>query len=196
MAKTVDELPTRRSGEHLHGTAVAGTGSPLKQTPLFRAAARSVALPEDTDPVAVAAAMNPPCPRGSPYDDGSSSGKTRTCWFSIGATGNAGRMAVQVAKLLGADRIIAAGRDADRLARLTSLGATDTVLSGPCARHPPRPQARDHRARRLSGSGQINHDRTRCPVLVLTRAIVRPHLNQATVTAITSTIRGLSFNLK
>jgi mRNA interferase MazF len=30
------------------------------------------------------------------------------------------------------------------------------------------------------------------PVLVLTREIIRPHLNQVTVAAITSTIRGLS----
>lgn len=31
-----------------------------------------------------------------------------------------------------------------------------------------------------------------CPVLVLTREIVRPHLNTVTVAPITSTIRGLS----
>lgn len=30
------------------------------------------------------------------------------------------------------------------------------------------------------------------PVLVLTRDVIRPHLNQVTVAAITSTIRGLS----
>ena len=34
-------------------------------------------------------------------------------------------------------------------------------------------------------------DKTR-PVLVLTRALVRPHLNRVTVAPITSTIRGLS----
>jgi NADPH:quinone reductase-like Zn-dependent oxidoreductase len=45
----------------------------------------------------------------------------------LGATGNAGRMAVQVAKLFGAERIVAAGRDASKLAALESLGATDTV---------------------------------------------------------------------
>ena len=46
----------------------------------------------------------------------------------LGATGNAGQMAVQIAKLFGADQIIAAGRGADRLAGLPALGATDTVL--------------------------------------------------------------------
>ncbi|HEY0118918.1 MAG TPA: zinc-binding dehydrogenase, partial [Cellulomonas sp.] len=45
----------------------------------------------------------------------------------LGATGSAGRLAVQVARLLGAGRVIAAGRDPDRLAALPRLGATSTV---------------------------------------------------------------------
>ena len=48
----------------------------------------------------------------------------------LGATGNAGQMAVQIAKLFGADQIIAAGRSAERLAGLPALGATDTMLLG------------------------------------------------------------------
>jgi NADPH:quinone reductase-like Zn-dependent oxidoreductase len=52
----------------------------------------------------------------------------------LGATGNAGQMAVQIAKLLGADQIIAAGRNAARLAGLPPLGATGTVpLDGDAA---------------------------------------------------------------
>jgi NADPH:quinone reductase-like Zn-dependent oxidoreductase len=88
---------------------------------------RSVVLPEASDPVAVAAAMNP----------------AMSAWIALrrrvdfrpgqnvlvlAATGNAGRMAVQVAKLLGADRIVGAGRGAGRLAGLPALGATETVL--------------------------------------------------------------------
>jgi NADPH:quinone reductase-like Zn-dependent oxidoreductase len=45
----------------------------------------------------------------------------------LGATGNAGTMAVQVAKRLGAGRVVGAGRDATRLAALTSVGA-DVVV--------------------------------------------------------------------
>jgi zinc-binding dehydrogenase len=45
----------------------------------------------------------------------------------LGPTGNAGRMAIQVARRLGADRVIAAGRDTARLAALTDLGATGIV---------------------------------------------------------------------
>ena len=88
---------------------------------------RSIVLPEDCDPIAVAAAMNP----------------AMSSWVALrqrvqfqagqnvlvlGATGNAGQMAVQIAELFGADQIIAAGRSADRLAGLPALGATDTVL--------------------------------------------------------------------
>jgi len=88
---------------------------------------RSIVLPEDGDPIAVAAAMNP----------------AMSSWVALrqrvqfqagqnvlvlGATGNAGQMAVQVARLFGANQIIAVGRNADRLAGLTALGATATVL--------------------------------------------------------------------
>jgi len=70
---------------------------------------RSVVLPEGSDPVAVAAAMNP----------------AMSSWIALrqrvrfepgqnvlvlGATGNAGRMAVQVARYLGAGEVVAAGR--------------------------------------------------------------------------------------
>jgi NADPH:quinone reductase-like Zn-dependent oxidoreductase len=45
----------------------------------------------------------------------------------LGATGHAGQMAVQIAKHLGAGHVIAAGRDPERLATLTELGADVTV---------------------------------------------------------------------
>src|SRR5207253_2002409 len=45
----------------------------------------------------------------------------------LGATGNAGRLAVQVARHLGASRVIAAGRDAERPALLPDLGADEAV---------------------------------------------------------------------
>ena len=45
----------------------------------------------------------------------------------LGATGNAGGMAVQVAKHLGAGRVVAAGRNAQRLEALPALGADAVV---------------------------------------------------------------------
>jgi len=44
-----------------------------------------------------------------------------------GATGTTGQIAVQIAKHLGAGRVIATGRSSDALARLTELGADDTI---------------------------------------------------------------------
>ena len=90
-------------------------------------ARRSIVLPEKTDPVAVAAAMNPAMSswvalrRRIAFQARQSRSSFR------GAAGNAGRMAVQVAKLFGAGRIIAAARDAGRLAGLPALGATEAV---------------------------------------------------------------------
>jgi NADPH:quinone reductase-like Zn-dependent oxidoreductase len=45
----------------------------------------------------------------------------------LGATGVTGQLAVQIAKLLGAKRVIAAGRNEQRLAKLRELGADATI---------------------------------------------------------------------
>ncbi|WP_151773074.1 quinone oxidoreductase family protein [Streptomyces abyssomicinicus] len=83
---------------------------------------RSVVLPDDVDPVRIAAAMNP----------GMSSwvALRRRVTFRegqrvlvLGATGNAGRMAVQIARRFGAAQVLAAGRDTVRLGTLPGLGA-------------------------------------------------------------------------
>ena len=94
---------------------------------------RSVVLPDGIDPVQVAAAMNP----------------AMSSWVALrrridlrrgqgvlvlGATGNAGRMAIQVAKRFGAARVVAAGRDTDRLAGLHALGADATCTFDELAR--------------------------------------------------------------
>jgi NADPH:quinone reductase-like Zn-dependent oxidoreductase len=47
--------------------------------------------------------------------------------FINGATGTTGQVAVQIAKHLGAGRVIATGRNADALARLRELGADATI---------------------------------------------------------------------
>ncbi|MDO8210135.1 zinc-binding alcohol dehydrogenase family protein [Conexibacter sp. CPCC 206217] len=45
----------------------------------------------------------------------------------LGATGAVGHLAVQLARLLGAGRVVAVGRDAERLERLRALGADDAL---------------------------------------------------------------------
>jgi len=91
--------------------------------------AHSIELPIDSDPVTIAGTMNP----------------AMASWLALrcrvqfqcgqkvlilGATGNSGSMAVQIAKHLGASQIIAAGRDENKLSKLPELGATDVVQLG------------------------------------------------------------------
>jgi NADPH:quinone reductase-like Zn-dependent oxidoreductase len=90
---------------------------------------RSIVLPEGTDPVTVAAAMNPAMSSWVALRQRVSFQAGQDV-LVLGATGNAGQMAVQVAKRLGAGQIIAAGRDTGRLAALPALGATATVPLG------------------------------------------------------------------
>jgi NADPH:quinone reductase-like Zn-dependent oxidoreductase len=91
---------------------------------------RMVVLPDRVDTNKVAAAMNPAMSawvalrRRVPLQPGQSV-------LVLGATGNAGGMAVQVAKLLGASRVVGAGRNPGRLSALSTLGADAVVaLSG------------------------------------------------------------------
>jgi NADPH:quinone reductase-like Zn-dependent oxidoreductase len=87
---------------------------------------RSIELPDDVDVAKIAAALNPAMSswvalrRRVPIESGQSV-------LILGATGNAGTMAVQVAKRLGAGRVIGAGRDLARLNVLTSVGADEIV---------------------------------------------------------------------
>ncbi len=87
---------------------------------------QSVPLPDTVDPVMIAAAMIP----------------AMSSWLALrkrvtfavgervlilGATGNAGQMAIQIAKHLGAGQVIAAGRDASVFNRLIELSADEVV---------------------------------------------------------------------
>jgi NADPH:quinone reductase-like Zn-dependent oxidoreductase len=87
---------------------------------------RSVILPDHIDPIAIAAAMNPVMSswvalgRRIDFQRGSRV-------LVLGATGSAGRMAIQVANRFGAAEVIGAGRNLDRLAELGRIGATRTL---------------------------------------------------------------------
>jgi NADPH:quinone reductase-like Zn-dependent oxidoreductase len=87
---------------------------------------RSVVLPDSTDPVAVAAAMNPAMSSWVALRQRVSFQPGQDV-LVLGATGSAGQLAVQIARLFGAKNVVAAGRDAGRLAALPALGATATV---------------------------------------------------------------------
>jgi NADPH:quinone reductase-like Zn-dependent oxidoreductase len=86
---------------------------------------RSVVLPDGTDPVLMAAAMNPAMSSWVALRRRIEFGRRQRV-LVLGATGNAGRMAIQVAREFGAAQVIAAGRDQARLAGLATLGADQT----------------------------------------------------------------------
>ena len=85
---------------------------------------RCVPLPDGSDAATIAAAMNPAMSSWialrlrAPIEPGQSV-------FVLGATGNAGQMALQIAKLLGAGRVVAAGREISRL----ESSAADEIVS-------------------------------------------------------------------
>jgi NADPH:quinone reductase-like Zn-dependent oxidoreductase len=87
---------------------------------------RTMPLPDQAAAELIAAAMNPAMSswvalrRRVPIEAGQSV-------LVLGATGNAGTMAVQVAKRLGAGRVVGAGRNAGRLAVLSTVGADEIV---------------------------------------------------------------------
>ncbi|MEO7123722.1 MAG: zinc-binding dehydrogenase, partial [Lacisediminihabitans sp.] len=105
---------------------VGGAGSATLAERILINPRSAIALPADADPASVAASMNPamsswvalharvPCEAGQSV-------------LVIGATGNAGLLAVKAARHLGAARVVAAGRNPDRLNQLLSDGADAVV---------------------------------------------------------------------
>ena len=87
---------------------------------------RWFAVPDEVDDVTAAAAFSPGMAawKAVLWRGGLQPGQTV---LVLGATGSSGRVAVQLAKRAGAARVVAAGRDPERLARLPSLGA-DAVI--------------------------------------------------------------------
>ncbi|MFJ5218457.1 zinc-binding dehydrogenase [Streptomyces sp. NPDC088354] len=121
----IDAVGRTPRGELFYFVAPDGaTGTMAERAVVDRR--RAVTLPAGTDPVAVAAAMNPAMSswvalrRRAPLRPGASV-------LVLGATGSAGRLAVRIARHLGAAHVVAAGRDPERLALLLGLGADETV---------------------------------------------------------------------
>ncbi|WP_123308409.1 zinc-binding alcohol dehydrogenase family protein [Cellulomonas sp. PhB143] len=125
MVPGVDGVGRLADGRHVYFVADDSAGGTMAEQAVVDLR-RSVPLPDEADPVVVAAAMNPAMSswvalrRRAGFRAGQSV-------LVLGATGSAGRMAVQVARHLGAARVVAAGRDAERLALLPGLGATEVV---------------------------------------------------------------------
>jgi NADPH:quinone reductase-like Zn-dependent oxidoreductase len=98
---------------------------------------RCIAVPDGLDDVTAAALANPGMSAWAALVERAHLKPGETVLVN-GATGTAGRIAVQLAKYLGADKVIGTGRNENELAELLSVGA-DTVI--PFALSPSHPQA-------------------------------------------------------
>ena len=125
MIPGIDAVGQRPDGRRIYFVAADDVTGTMADKALA-SARRSIVLPDDADIAKVAAAMNPAMSswvalrRRVPVKPGQSV-------LVLGATGNAGAMAVSVARRLGAGRVVGAGRDPVRLDALTSAGADDVV---------------------------------------------------------------------
>ncbi|HUC22479.1 MAG TPA: zinc-binding alcohol dehydrogenase family protein [Streptosporangiaceae bacterium] len=100
-------------------------------------AAMKLPIPDGAEPERVAGGLNPGLSSWLPLRNRQSEAGALGTVLILGATGMAGLLAVQNARLLGADRVIAAGRDRDRLARAEAYGATTVPLPARDAAAPP-----------------------------------------------------------
>ena len=125
MIPGIDGVGRLPDGRRIYFVAPTTPGAPWPTGPSSTCAGRS-RCPRTSMSTKVAAAMNPAMSawvalrRRVPLQPGQSV-------LVLGATGNAGAMAVQVAKRLGAGRVVGAGRDPERLAGLPALGADEVV---------------------------------------------------------------------
>ncbi|MBB4932750.1 NADPH:quinone reductase-like Zn-dependent oxidoreductase [Lipingzhangella halophila] len=88
-----------------------------------------VELPAGADPLAVAAGMNPAMSGWMALAARRAEAGELGTVLVLGATGMSGSLAVRAALSLGAERVLAAGRDHEALERLRGLGAVTVALA-------------------------------------------------------------------
>ncbi len=99
-------------------------GAMAERTVVHRA--RCWPVPDNVDDVTAAAIVNPGMSAWLTLAHGAQLAAGETVLI-LGATGTTGKLAVQIAKLLGAGRVVAAGRDEETLRSLHKLGADATI---------------------------------------------------------------------
>ena len=99
-------------------------GSMAEQTVVSRA--QCLPLPDELDDVTAAAIANPGMSSWAAYTERAKLQSGETVLIN-GATGAAGRLAVQIARHLGAKKVIATGRNVEALQDVAVLGADTTI---------------------------------------------------------------------
>jgi NADPH:quinone reductase-like Zn-dependent oxidoreductase len=90
------------------------------------ASAQCLTLPDELDDATAAAIANPGMSSWAAYTERARLKGGETVLVN-GATGTAGRLAVQIARYLGANKVIATARNADALKSVAALGADVTI---------------------------------------------------------------------
>ena len=88
-----------------------------------------VPVPDDLDDITAAAIANPAMSSWAALRERAHLVAGETVLIN-GATGTSGRLAVQIAKHMGAKKVIATGRNAETLSALRAIGADDTIPLG------------------------------------------------------------------
>jgi NADPH:quinone reductase-like Zn-dependent oxidoreductase len=101
-----------------HGSMAEQTVVPVTQC---------LSLPDGLDDITAAAIANPGVSSWAAYKERAKLAEGETVLVN-GATGTAGRLAVQIAKYLGANKVIATGRNPGALRSLAALGADVTIV--------------------------------------------------------------------
>jgi NADPH:quinone reductase-like Zn-dependent oxidoreductase len=102
-------------------------GSMAERAPV--PAAMCIPLPDDLDDVTAAAIANPGMSAWAAYRFRARLQRGETVLVN-GATGTAGRLAVQIARYLGAKTVVATGRNVEALRKVAALGADLTIPLG------------------------------------------------------------------
>ena len=85
-----------------------------------------ISLPDDLDDVTAAAIANPGMSAWAAFKERAKLMAGESVLVN-GATGTAGRLAIQIAKYMGAKKVVATGRNAEALKALSALGADVTI---------------------------------------------------------------------
>jgi len=89
-----------------------------------------IPLPPGADPVKIAGGLNPAFASWLPLKARVAEVGSLATVLVLGVTGVAGHLAVQNARLLGANRVVGVGRAPSRLGRAAALGAATAALTG------------------------------------------------------------------
>lgn len=117
----VDGVGRREDGSRVYFVLPKSPqGSMAEQCAVLKS--HCIALPHDIDDVTAAAIANPGMSSWAALKERARIVKGETVLIN-GATGTSGKLAVQIAKYLGACKVIATGRNRETLASLTALGA-------------------------------------------------------------------------